>query len=307
MITPISIALDWTPNTNHIGIFVAKAKGFYEMAGIEVIILDPATDQYKITPGKKLEIGLADFAIAPFETVISLNNKQNEVDAVAVYAILQEDISSIVTLESSGVNRPALLDGKLYASYRARYEDHIVRAMVRNDGGEGAIDIIYPDKLGIWNTLLLQKADATWIFNNWEGIEAASRNIALNAFTMKDFDIPYSYSPVIIARKEDIVNKNTVFKAFIEATQKGYAFASQEPTQAAGILFPHLSPTDQTNINLKASLNYTLPYFSHQNEFGIMEHNRIHYFLRWLVDKKIEHPAILLQHLFTNELLNTNS
>lgn len=307
MIKPISIALDWTPNTNHIGIFVAKAKGFYEMADIEVIILDPANDQYKITPGKKLEIGLADFAIAPFETVISLNNKQNAVDAIAVYAILQEDISSIVTLESSGINRPALLDGKLYASYRARYEDHIVRAMVHNDGGEGAIDIIYPDKLGIWNTLLLQKADATWIFNNWEGIEAQSRNIALHSFTMKDFEIPYGYSPVIIARKEELANKYNLFKAFIEATQKGYAFACQEPAEALHILSPHLTTPDQMNVDLMASLAYTIPYFSQQNEFGKMEHDRVHQFLRWLVDKKIEHPAILLQQLFTNELLNTPS
>jgi len=48
-----------------------------------------------------------------------------------------------------------------YASYQARYEDHIVKQMIRNDGGNGDIQITYPDKLGIWNTLLQGKVDAT--------------------------------------------------------------------------------------------------------------------------------------------------
>ena len=104
--TTIKIALDWTPNINHIGIFVARELGFYEESGIEIEIINPLEDNYSMTPGKRLELGLADFAMAPFETVISLNNKKNLVDAIAVFAILQEDISSITCLKSSNFYRP---------------------------------------------------------------------------------------------------------------------------------------------------------------------------------------------------------
>jgi ABC-type nitrate/sulfonate/bicarbonate transport system substrate-binding protein len=120
-----------------------------------------------MTPGKKLELDIADFAIAPFETVISLNNKVNQVQAVAVSAIMQKDVSSIVSLKSSNIISPKQLDGKTYASYKARYEDHIVNEMIKNDGGKGELNIIYPEKLGIWNTLLSGNAHATWIFDNW--------------------------------------------------------------------------------------------------------------------------------------------
>ena len=144
--TPLKIALDWTPNTNHIGIFAAKKLGFYKEQGIEVEILNPISDNYQVTPGKKLALGIADFAIAPFETVISLNNKENAIDAIAVFAILQEDISSIASLKSSKIKTPKLLDGKTYASYKARYEDSIVKEMVKNDGGTGALQITYPAK-----------------------------------------------------------------------------------------------------------------------------------------------------------------
>ena len=196
--TRIRLALDWTPNINHIGFFVAQELGYYQQQGIELEVLNPSTDNYAVTPGKKLELNQADVVIAPFETVISLNNKANRVAAVAVYAILQEDLSSIACLAGSGIVSPKQLDGKIYASYKARYEDHIVRQMVRNDGGTGNLNISYPDKLGIWNTLLEQKADATWIFDNWEGVEAAGKNIALTRFRMRDFGIPYGLSLIHI-------------------------------------------------------------------------------------------------------------
>lgn len=48
---PITIALDWTPNTNHTGFYVARSKGFYKDAGLEVQILSPHQDEYKTTPG----------------------------------------------------------------------------------------------------------------------------------------------------------------------------------------------------------------------------------------------------------------
>ena len=164
--TTLKVALDWTPNVNHIGLFVANEMSFYTEQQLDVHLISPLDDDYATTPGKKLETGGADFAIAPFETVISLNNKANTVAAIAIYAILQEDLSSIATLRSSGIDRPKALDGRVYASYKARYEDHIIQQMVKNDGGQGNLQLEYPDKLGIWNTLLQGKADATWIFDN---------------------------------------------------------------------------------------------------------------------------------------------
>ena len=75
----LTLALDWTPNINHIGFFVAHDLGLYTQRGIQLSISNPVEDNYQMTPGKKLELGRADFAIAPFETVISLNNKANKV------------------------------------------------------------------------------------------------------------------------------------------------------------------------------------------------------------------------------------
>jgi ABC-type nitrate/sulfonate/bicarbonate transport system substrate-binding protein len=300
----LKLALDWTPNTNHIGFFIAKDLGIYQNAGINLEILNPSEDNYQTTPGKKLEMNMADFAIAPFESVISLNNKPNKVEAVAVFAILQEDISSIVTLQDAGIQSPRDLDNKTYASYKARYEDHIVRKMIMNDNGKGDINIIYPDKLGIWNTLLGGKADATWIFDNWEGVEAETKNVKLAKFTLRDYHIPYGYSPVVLTKKENLLHRKEFFANFIKATREGFLFAKKDPAQAVSILKKYLSENDLNNIDLDKSLSITLPYLGNENNCGMMRPERVVSFLQWLVDHSLEDKIILTQDLFTNDLLS---
>jgi len=38
---PVKLMLDWVPNTNHTGIFVAQAKGYFKEAGLAVDIIQP--------------------------------------------------------------------------------------------------------------------------------------------------------------------------------------------------------------------------------------------------------------------------
>lgn len=296
----LRLALDWTPNVNHIGLFVAKELGFYQEVGIDLTLVSPLEDDYQTTPGKKLELRTVDMAIAPFETVISLQNKENKVNAIAVYALLQEDISSIATLSSTGINRPKDLDCTLYASYKARYEDHIVQQLIKNDGGKGEMKITYPEKLGIWNTLLEGSADATWIFDNWEGIEAQHKGIDLTTFSLANFGIPYGYSPVILSTQEQLEEKPEGFARFLAATRKGYQFCMENKEQAAVILHPFLTDYDQQNVPLSLALEETIPYFGS----GEMKPERVQTFLNWLVTNNLENEIILTQTLFTNDLLD---
>jgi len=299
----VTVALDWTPNVNHLGFFVAHELGYYEAAGILFDYLDPAADDYSVTPGKKLEKGLADFAIAPFETVISLNNKPEKVHAVATYTIYQEDLSCIVCLPSSEVFSPSALDGKRYASYKARYEDQIVKEMIRNDGGKGQLNILYPDKLGIWSTLISGGAEATWIFDNWEGVEAQAKGLELIKFKMGDYQIPYGYSPVVITKQEKIKENRGKYSRFLEATQRGFQFIQQNKSDSVAILKKYVTAYDAANIDLEKAVEVSAPYFGNDQFFGKMEETRVKSFLQWLVDRGLEQEVILSQRLFTNELL----
>ena len=299
----LTVALDWTPNPNHTGFFVAQALGYYAEADLTVNLLSPAADNYATTPAKKLETGAADFAIAPFESVISLNTKANHVPAVAVAALLQADISSVAVLKSSGLIRPRDLAGRRYASYQARYEDKIVQQLVMNDGGAGDLRLSYPPKLGIWETLLSGAADATWIFDNWEGIEAEANGVELTKFRLADYGIPYGYSPVLLTTRPRLDQHAAAYKAFVQATKKGYLFAQAHPARATEILTGHVPLRDAERVDIRRSQDYTAPYYGDAATWGTMTEERITAFLDWLIANKLEDEKITSYPLFTNELL----
>jgi ABC-type nitrate/sulfonate/bicarbonate transport system substrate-binding protein len=211
-----------------------KARGFYAEAGLDVTLLSPHHDAYKTTPASRLADGNADFAVTPSETVVSAHTQpagSSKPKLVAVAALQQVDTSAIVTLKSSGIDTPAKLDGKVYSSYGARYEGRIVQALIQADGGSGEYIERVDEMLGIWQTLLAGKADATWVFMGWEGIEAARKGVELNVFRLKDASVPYGYSPVLAANPEKVDAQTT--RAFLAATARGFAEAAASPEAAA--------------------------------------------------------------------------
>lgn len=298
----LNLALDWTPNTNHSGFYLALHEGFYEKEGITLLIGTPAEDNYTVTPAKKLELGKADLAIAPMESVIAYRTKAKPFAVKAIAAILQEDLSSICVLKSSNIHSPKDLDGKIYASYKARYEDAIVREMMRNDQGKGELVVAYPEKLGIWNTLLSGEADATWIFRNWEGLEAKAKGVELRHFVMADYGIPYSYSPVIIAGEASIAQNPDVLRAFLKASRKGFAFAQQQPQLAVRYLREAMGKSVHFSGDLLESQEFTNPHYGVGASWGHMDEGRVQVFLDWLHSKGLESRHFKAGEVVTNGL-----
>jgi len=298
----LKLALDWTPNINHVGFFVAKELGYYTDGNIDLEITSPADDNYAVTPAKKVELGEAHFALCPTESLISYQTKTNPFKLKAIGAIYREDVSAIVA-KSSTAERPKDLDGKSYASYKARYEDEIVKQMIKNDGGQGTIEIQYPDKLGIWNTLLNDKADSTWIFLNWEGVEADKADEELSYFKMKDFNVPYSYSPVIATNEDYIDTRFGELKSFIEATKKGFLYSKDNPKKAIEILSKHIPENDQ-HIDLYKALEVSANHFGDENNWGKMDDKVIENFLQWIYQNKMEKVELRSSDLFTNKLFD---
>lgn len=297
----LTLALDWTPNINHIGFYVAKEKGFYKEKNIDLEILEPSMDNYATTPAKKVELGIANFALCPTESIFSYRTKAKPFDLIAVAAVLQYDLSAIVIKNNENINSPKDLDGKTYASYKARYEDAIVKQMIRNDGGKGDIIVEYPEKLGIWETVVKGAYDATWIFMNWEGVEAQAKNIPLHYFKMRDYDIPYAYSPVIAASQTLAKTQAATYRDFLAATKKGFLFCQSYPKEAVAILEKYVPETDK-HIDLEKALAASLAAFGDEHTWGKMDKDNIKVFLNWLHEQRLETQQLLVSELMTNVL-----
>lgn len=308
----IRLALDWTPNTNHTGFYVALAHGLYQKAGITVDILLPDVDKYQATPARRLAKGEVDVAIVPSESIISFHTTTPAVPLVAISAVLSRDASAIVTLAQSGIDRPAQLDGKVYGSYGARFEDDLVRQMIRNDGGRGVMATHKPARLSLWHALLTNEIDATWIFLPWEGVEADLDEVKLNKFLLDDFEIPYGYSPVLATRQELIDQKPDVLQRFVEASAAGFRFAVKQPDEAARLLVetsnhPTLSDHGFVELSQQVTSGY---YLDTAGNWGQMRREVWTQFVNYLIRHRMivdREGELVMQmdvdSLFTNQFV----
>ena len=291
----LKLALDWTPNINHIGFYVAKEKGFFKELNIDIEIISPETDSYKYSPAKKIELNLADLALCPTESIISFRTKKKPFKLYALATIFQSDISAIAVVKSNNINSPKDLDGRSYASYGARYEDLIIKQLIKNDGGKGNIKIYYPERLGVWNTVANNKYDSTWIFLNWEGIEKPN----LKFFKLSDYNIPYSYSPLITTSAKLVQEKKDIIKMFLKATKKGFLYSINNVQESSEILYKYLSESDK-KINLENAINFSRKYFGDQQSFGKIDQNVFSEFFQWLNLNKIEKIDFDIRDFYLN-------
>ena len=291
----LKLALDWTPNINHIGFYVAKEKGFFKELNINVEIISPEADSYKYSPAKKIELNLADLALCPTESIISFRTKKKPFKLYALATIFQSDISAIAVVKSNNINSPKDLDGRSYASYGARYEDLIIKQLIKNDGGKGNIKIYYPERLGVWNTVANNKYDSTWIFLNWEGIEKPN----LKFFKLSDYNIPYSYSPLITTSAKLVQEKKDIIKMFLKATKKGFLYSINNVQESSEILYKYLSESDK-KINLENAINFSRKYFGDQQSFGKIDQNVFSEFFQWLNFNKIEKIDFDIRDFYLN-------
>ena len=299
----LTVALDWTPNTNHAGLFVAQQQGLYAAAGLHVTLLSPEADAYATTPARRLLAGEVELAVASSETVLSYRTAATPVEVTAVAALLQADTSAIAVLAASGIERPAQLDGRVYASYQARFEDRIVQEMVKNDGGQGNLVVEYPPKLSIWNRLLQGQAAATWIFLGWEGAQAKLANVALRTFSLGTYGIPYGYTPVLVSTPEVLATKRDIIARFLAATGAGYQQAAADPAAAAQLLTQTGLPDFADTAFVQTSLELLQPHFlTETGQWGTMQLRQWSAFVQWLVDKGLLAPTALTapEKLFIN-------
>lgn len=295
----IRLALDWTANANQSGIHAAIHHGWYQEAGID---LEIQPHDYNQSPAAKVESGVADLAICAMECLLSYHHSQ-KAPLQAVAAVLQNDLSSIAVLESSGIERPAQLDGTVHASYKACNKDSLIACLVRNDGGQSNVTFQYPGSMGIWEALVDKKADSTWIFENWQGVQAKCAGIAVRHFKVTDFGIPYSYSPVLVSSKSCIQDKSESLRAFLAATAKGYAWAASNPKGMAELLF-ELVP-EEGKAMLEAAQAATSPhYLSPQTgSWGFMDLAKVDAYLQWLYEQGLESTRIDVHAIVTNDFL----
>ena len=229
-LTHMTLALDWTPNTNHTGIYVALAKDWYRDQGIDLQLLPYSSS---INPDTLVSTGKADVGISSTESVVADYAVGQPV--VSIAAILQHNTSALVARADSGITSPRELDGKIYGGFGAPYELAVVSAIIRHSGGTGNFKNVTLNIDPI-EALKSKQVDFVWIYQGWEGIQAQREGLKLNEFYITDNGIPDYYTPTIITSPNEIKQQPDLLKRFMAATAQGYEFARSNPQESAQIL-----------------------------------------------------------------------
>lgn len=227
---PIRFALDWTPNTNHTGLYVAIAEGWFEDAGLDVQLL-PYTDT---APDTLIDAGSAEFGIS-FQSSTTFA-RSSGARVVSVFAPLQHWASAIaVRADRDDLRSPRDLDDKTYAGFGDIGEIQSLEKVIRDDGGTGDFTSV---SLGTsaYEAVYSGAADFTTSFVAWEGIEAEHSGMPMRYFDYTDYGVPDAYN-VVVDGNEDWLRANPDrARAFVQALSRGYTFAADHPDEAARIL-----------------------------------------------------------------------
>lgn len=226
----VTAALDWTPNTNYIGLYVARDKGFYAEAGLDVEILPYADTAVGTLIGNRV----ADFGVAG--AIGFFTQRAAGADLKAVYAVVQTETGRLVfNADRTDIRSPKDLDGKTYGGFGSDWEKALIGTLIRHDGGEGTFETV---TLGTsaYEALANGAVDFTLEVYTWEGVKAELEGRHQRAFRYADYGVPDQHTTLIASSEAYLAANPDTAAAFVKASRRGYAFAVENPDAAAAIL-----------------------------------------------------------------------
>jgi ABC-type nitrate/sulfonate/bicarbonate transport system substrate-binding protein len=296
---PVTFMLDWVPNTNHTGVFVAEANGYFEEAGLAVDIIQPG----EVMPEAAVTSGAADFGIS-FQEWVTLS-RGDDIPIVSIAAIIQHNTSGFASATDLNVTSPADFEGLRYGAYGIPFEDPTLEGLMGCAGADFAqLEIVntgFADPLAL---IAEGQIDLAWIFYGWQGFQAQQQGIDLNLVMMEDyFDcIPDYYTPVVIASEETIADRPDVAKALMQAISRGYDFAIHNPGKAADLLLAAVPELDAELV--KASQAWlSEQYQDDAPRWGEQKLSVWQDYADWMAQESILSAPISASDAFTNEFL----
>jgi len=298
-LTSVTFMLDWVPNTNHTGVFVAEANDYFEEAGLAVEIIQPG----EVYPEAAVASGATDFGIS-FQEQVTLA-RADDVPIVSIATVLQHNTSGFASAAALNVASPVDFEGLRYGSFGSPFEAPTLEVLMNCDGGNfSQLEIVntgWSDPLAL---IAEEQIDVAWIFYGWQGFQAQQQGVGINVLMMEDYFncVPDYYTPVVIASEDTIAYEPEVVKAMMRALSRGYDFAIQNPSEAAELLLAAVPELDTELV--KASQDWISKYYqAGAPRWGEQKESVWQDYTDWMVKHGILSAPISASDAFTNEFL----
>jgi ABC-type nitrate/sulfonate/bicarbonate transport system substrate-binding protein len=300
----VTLMLNWTPNTHHNGVYVAKEKGWYEDAGLDVNIIEPGQNVVE----QAVASGNAEFGISIQEGVIPA--RAEGLPVVSIGAVIQHNDSSLFALASEGISRPADLEGKKYGGYGGPLENEIIRELVACDGGDpDAVEFVEVGNVDYVVGMEQDRFDFAWVFESWDVVRAREV-LDTEVDSIKFVDhldcIPDWYTPLFITTEDMIAERPETVRKFMAATARGYEFAIENPEEAGKALLAGAPELDRELVQ-KSSEYMATHFVDEGRDWGLQDESVWVEFEAFLREAGLISEEVDVTSAFTNEFLPESS
>ena len=295
----ISLALDWLPNADHVGIYEAQADGIFRRAGLDVHLHVPSNPA---EPLSLLESGRIDVAIS-YEPELMLARSQGQT-VLGFGAIVQRPLTSVIALGSKHIHSIADLRGKTIGTAGIPYQRAYLKTMLAHAHVPARSVHVVNVGSNLVGAMLSGRVDATLGgFSNYEAIELRLRHKHPTVIPVSRGGVPSYDELVLVTTETYFANHNNELRRLVQAIGRGYAAVRADP--AAGVRAldaanPSLDPKLET-----AAVKATLPAFfpAAGKPWGWQYQARWNAFGRWMTHENLIDGPRAWAAASTNQLL----
>ncbi|EOD00682.1 ABC transporter substrate-binding protein [Caldisalinibacter kiritimatiensis] len=295
----VTVLLDWVPNTNHTGLYVALDKGYYEEEGLNVEIIQPSEGG----SADLIAAGQGEFGISYQEQVTYARTSDNPLPVKAIAAIIQHNTSGFASPVEKGIKTPKDFEGKKYGGWGSPVEEAMLKALMEKYNADfSKLEMVDIGALDFF-TSVKEHVDFTWIYYGWDGVASELKDFPINFIRLQDVDPNLDfYTPVIIANEELLQNAPELAKRFLRATTKGYEYAIDNPEDAVNSLLKYAPEIDK-EIAVASQKYLANEYKADAKRWGEMKEKIWRNYANWMYERGLINKKLDAKEAYTNEYL----
>lgn len=295
----VTVVLDWTPNTNHTGLYTALENGYYKDQGLDVEIVQPPEGG----AASLVASGKADFGISYQEEVTYAKTSDDPLPIKAIAAVIQHNSSGFASPKDKNIKTPKDFEGKIYGGWGSESETAAIKAVMEKTGADFNKVTIADIGQDDFFTATTNSVDFAWIYEGWDVVQAKLKGFDLNFIPMNQFDkrLDY-YTPVIISNETLLSDNPELAKKFMKATTEGYQFAIDNPEEAAKILVKHAPEIDE-ELAIESQKFLASKYKDDAPRWGEMKDEVWNNYTAFLKEYGLINKDLKPEDAYTNEFL----
>jgi len=297
----LSLALDFYPNPDHAGIYMAQEEGFFDEAGLDVAISAPSDPS---APLKLVAAGKSDLAIT-YEPEVVLAQEQG-LPVIAIAALVNRPLTSLIWLQSSGIKGVADLAGKTVATAGIPYQDAFLKTILEGAKVDPSTVKAVNVGFGLLPALVGGSAQAMLGgYSNVEGVDLRERGKNPVITPVDELGVPTYDELVLVANRKELEAEPEAVRLFIAALARGTVAAAEHPQEATEAV---LAANDALEPKLaKAQVEATLPLLDPSvapgQPFGFMNPGEWDTFAGWMRDNGLIESLPKAGELLSNAYL----